>query len=341
MMELESRIKAALESRIPSLIAEIASSIRSPPSSDAVPEDLRFSSSTLDSAAISPSTRRSYTTSWRIFERFWSQYFGSRDIFAPSDNQVKAFVAYMFKKGYSPNSVSCALSSVAFFCKERGNRDPTRSETVQRSVRGLRNIKGSSDTRSPVSVAMLRTLLQVIDLEDFSSYDKSCFKSIFSIAFFGLFRISEVVGIHRLLRSDVQIVSHQEQHPYITIKLRSSKTNQSGRVHTIEIKSQRSHPASCPVLCLKRFLELRTAQPSDPLFVFASGVPVSQSYTSRILKRWCKKAGFQENISFHSFRIGGATEAFRQGFTELQIMSLGRWNSDSFRRYVRPFIMSN
>ena len=36
----------------------------------------------------------------------------------------------------------------------------------------------------------------------------------------------------------------------------------------------------------------------------------------------------------HSFRRGAATSAREAGLTEDEIMLLGRWNSDSQRRYI-------
>lgn len=41
------------------------------------------------------------------------------------------------------------------------------------------------------------------------------------------------------------------------------------------------------------------------------------------------------HIRSHSFRIGGATYAASLGLSDSQICSLGRWNSDAFKRYIR------
>ncbi len=44
----------------------------------------------------------------------------------------------------------------------------------------------------------------------------------------------------------------------------------------------------------------------------------------------------------HSFRIGAATFAAERGFSDAQIRSMGRWQSDAFRKYIRtPSLSSN
>ena len=40
-------------------------------------------------------------------------------------------------------------------------------------------------------------------------------------------------------------------------------------------------------------------------------------------------------VSSHSFRCGVASEMGRKGFTEEEIMQVGRWKSDSWRRYCK------
>ena len=47
------------------------------------------------------------------------------------------------------------------------------------------------------------------------------------------------------------------------------------------------------------------------------------------------------SIKSHSFRIGAATHALTQGLPPDLLQKLGRWKSDSFKRYFRPDLVSS
>lgn len=45
--------------------------------------------------------------------------------------------------------------------------------------------------------------------------------------------------------------------------------------------------------------------------------------------------GLDSLVYTHSFRIGGATLAYKQKYSETQIENLGRWRSSAFTKYIR------
>ena len=64
-----------------------------------------------------------------------------------------------------------------------------------------------------------------------------------------------------------------------------------------------------------------------------------QLLTRTLLTSWLTKimdaAGFAGNYSSHSFRIGAATVAARNGVPDHLIQALGRWNSNAYQLYIR------
>ena len=75
---------------------------------------------------------------------------------------------------------------------------------------------------------------------------------------------------------------------------------------------------------------------SGPLFTFKSVHPVSHSFVAAQLKHAIEFIGLDSSKYLgHSFRIGAATEATKNGLPENVIQQLGRWQSNAVRRYIR------
>lgn len=96
-------------------------------------------------------------------------------------------------------------------------------------------------------------------------------------------------------------------------------------------------PLVCPCQALLHYLNLRKhSSPSEPLFSFMDGSPISRQYFTQQLRSALAFCNLDLHLyKAHSFRIGAATTAASQGFSELQIQSMGRWNSGAFKKYIR------
>lgn len=85
-----------------------------------------------------------------------------------------------------------------------------------------------------------------------------------------------------------------------------------------------------------RYLAVRGFS-SGPLFCWQDGSPLTQPAFTDNLRTLLQLAGVDpSHYSGHSFRIGAATTAAANGLSDATIQLLGRWQSDSFVRYVRP-----
>ncbi len=79
--------------------------------------------------------------------------------------------------------------------------------------------------------------------------------------------------------------------------------------------------------------------PPPPLFVKLGGgnQPLKYRDIDQMLNRICTFRTWNRNLFHtHSFRIGRATSWAQLGFTNEQILNMGRWRSDAYKKYIRP-----
>jgi len=72
-----------------------------------------------------------------------------------------------------------------------------------------------------------------------------------------------------------------------------------------------------------------------PLFLFQNGRPLSRALLTDWLRQTLASANIPSNFSSHSFRIGAATVAARNGVLDHLIQALGRWSSSAYQLYIR------
>ena len=122
--------------------------------------------------------------------------------------------------------------------------------------------------------------------------------------------------------------------------IKHSKTNQFGKsipLYLFKINSYLS-----PYEPLAQLLQLRlsqNAQQSDPLFITETGSVVSCRWFHNLLHLVLALSGYPpEQFSAHSFRIGAASSATRQGLPDHMVQLLGRWSSQAYHGYIRTQI---
>lgn len=252
--------------------------------------------------------------------------------------QASLFVSYLFLKGYSSSTISTYASAVGYLHKIQDHCDPVASFMVKETVQGIRKINPSADVRAPITIALLTRVNNSISALSLGQYDTLAFQTMFSLAFFALLRISEIVptrgGDNHVLKCNAVKFSKSEHSFRLTFS--SFKHCKSGYTHTITVYNQLG--TICPVHLLSQFLLM--SKPTDParlLFVDFKGEPYTRPRFCSVLRSALSLCGVppQSNIRSHSFRIGGATYAASQGFSDAQIRYLGRWSSGAFMRYIR------
>lgn len=162
------------------------------------------------------------------------------------------------------------------------------------------------------------------------------------VAFWGMMRLAEVtydhsagkpLWINSILCEDV----HQDTaaSTSVTLTVRGTKTAKAGQAQSVLLNAQPN--ILCPVSAVKRRLA-RMVDSDDALFGF--GVNPRTNLTRSSLVRKCTTIWIAHGhlgLSGHSFRVGGASFRAALGVPHDQIKSLGRWTSDCYKLYLRPY----
>lgn len=288
--------------------------------------------------------RRSVTQkTWEAYSKVWREWeLLLAELGADSQDRetvLMYFIGRGFSLGVSPSGLGRSLSALAFWFKIRGERDWTKSFLVRQAVRGFRRGSSFRDTRRPVSFDILLRLGAALEGLCFSVFEVLVFRLAFSFAFFGAFRISELVAPSRIREGGLRAEDVQLKEASVECFLRRSKTDQRGRGSMVVFQALVVSPM-CPVRCYGEYVQRRPAGPG-PLLRHEDGSWLSQFQFTQVFRKGLIRIGVDPlNFSSHSFRIGAATEASRWGLGPETVRKIGRWESNRYRLYVRPHLIT-
>lgn len=282
--------------------------------------------------SLAPSTLATYKNAMRHYKQFHDTYHLGHKMLPISTKRLAQFIAVCHHKGLKPSSISTILSAISYIHQLHGYRNPTQAFIVKQL---LHSVKKSSiaDTRLPVTLPILEQLLSSLKRIISDKFTRYMLRTMFVVAFFGLFRIGEISQTvtdpqHTVLRQNVTLHCNSA-----SILLTTYKHSQ-GQPARILLKKQ-DNSKICPVRHLEKYLA-RSTHKQGPLFQHKCNCPVQSIFFNTVLKKCVKRAGLDpKRYKPHSFRIGGATHAHLLGYSTSQIQALGRWKSSAFHKYIR------
>ena len=233
---------------------------------------------------ISANTRAVYESAITVFTRFKLEN-GHEDIWPPSLTTLTEFIAFMSLRGFAPSTARSYMSGISFCCKIKNVTDPTNNFIISKLHNGFHRLHKRIDTRLPITYDILRSIVGALPAICYSSFEAQLFKAIFSLAFFGFFRIGELVVSnlncdgHALLINDV----HIEGLSALKIALRSSKTDQQGKGVVLYIPQIGTE--SCPVHNVREYLKLRKRNDCQSFFCHSNNLPVTRYQFASVLKK--------------------------------------------------------
>lgn len=107
--------------------------------------------------------------------------------------------------------------------------DETKNFLVLKVLEGMRRIGRSADARLPITLELLKQLVETLPGICHDTYETKLFRAAYLLAFFGFLRIGEFAlstgnGVHSILQvTDVQF---QANYSKLLVLIKSSKTDQ-------------------------------------------------------------------------------------------------------------------
>ena len=283
------------------------------------------------------STKNNYHTVWRLFNQFLIKL----DI--SWEDRVFMFMAHLVNIGCKSTTVKSYLSGIRVVLYD-DNVEINEDGILLKAITHACKLQNDQLTPClPIRIDLLEMLLFEIDrLFLDQGYLRALYKALFSIAYYGLFRIDELAhSDHSVRACDAHIAENKEK---ILLILYTSKTHglesqpQKIKISSAkhEMKFKKRH--FCPFILMKNYLKLRGDYSSldELFFVFHGGIPVEQHFVRNTLTKLITRLGFDHRIyTFQAMRAGRATDLHKWGFSVEQIKIIGRWHLNAIYKYLK------
>ncbi|XP_072178201.1 integrase/recombinase xerD homolog [Diadema setosum] len=288
--------------------------------------------------ALAEGSHRAYQRAVNAFQEFRKDHHLDLSWPAPT-TQIISFIAFLSIRGKATSTISLHVAALSYMHKMHGWADPTDHFVIKKLQEGSRRDKKKGDDRRPITQDLLKRMIPIVRLVCKSQYEAIMFRAAFLLAFFGFLRVGEFTAQQKheitdkaLIRDDIQITQTPGQ--FMLVRIRHSKTDQYGQATTLRI-GENENKEICPVSNMTAFLQLRPPM-KGPLFCHTSGSPLTRYQFSAVLRKVLTCIGANpSHYGTHSFRIEAATTAAMEGVPGEQIMAMGRWRTDVYRRYIR------
>ncbi len=251
----------------------------------------------------------------------------------------EGFVVYCFQQNLGWKTASNYIDGVKHYASGLDGLPTIPGQCViDKLLEGFAKLgKQPGPKKLGIDSQLTRALVAELGSMNLSTYDYSLWRAMFSVAFYGCFRVSEF-----LISSDDMKILCLDKVVFLSdgaveFLLYKTKNNSRGQVQEVVFGALGDDPI-CPATALKDFIGRRpVSKGSHPLFVNKSGVPITPKVFNAMLRSVLRRLNFEDimRYSAKSFRVGAASEAFSLECAPDEIKGLGRWNSDAFMVYIR------
>lgn len=269
--------------------------------------------------AKADNTKRAYRAAWQDFQTYCSDHNAQH---APANiGTVAEYISFCATGGLRVSTIRVRLAAISLFHRINKLPDPTQDESVRETMKGIRrNLGIRPQQKSAITDDILLKLVETFK-DDITGIRN---KAMCLVSWAGAFRRNEISGFNL---SDLNFQSWG-----VKILLRKSKTDQEG-IGIEQPIPYLSNKAICPVLALKKWIEVANIQNGALFRRIDRWDKVGKNrLTTQVFGTVVKKAvsaiGLDsDKFAHHSMRAGIITTLAQLGASAFEIQSVTRQKS--------------
>ncbi|XP_062585183.1 uncharacterized protein LOC134246852, partial [Saccostrea cucullata] len=191
--------------------------------------DIRQEVSNLLTASISKNTQETYSTALIKFDSFRLKQ-NMEPAWLPKLSDIKEFIAASSLEGLAYSTICTYVSAISLQCKLKNFDDPTHNFIKAKMLEGKKKTSAKPDSRLPITSGILSTIINGLHLSCRETYETLLFTSVYTLAFYGCFRVGEIVSSNKQAKGilDINDIKIQKDNS-LKIILRYCKTDQYGK----------------------------------------------------------------------------------------------------------------
>lgn len=281
---------------------------------------------------IQQSTKEMYHSVWCNFNRFLLCF---DDLPTSWEDKLVLFATFLADIGTASATVASYMSAIRYVLRQDGVQIDNSSCKLSAIIRACKLHNDVVSVRLPIGLNLLNLILKEMErdfMDKGQPYLSALYRAITVSGYYGLMRVSELVGKQALITNDVNMSKNVNKRK-IKFLLRSSKTHHKGnapQVIAFQPDQQVMGTSECCYNILTTFSQMRPKRKvvvdNSQYFVFADGSRVTERHFRSVLRKTIARLGL-DPLAFntHALRLGRASTLFKRHLPVDYIRKLGRW----------------
>ena len=285
-----------------------------------------------------PSTAANYLSIWRQFNTFLMRLDHKPKL---CEDRATLFGAALIESEIQSSTLKSYFSAIKSILIDDNYEWDDNRLMIRTLTRACRAVNDKVRTRLPIHLGLLEIILFEVEcLFSQQKYLEILYKTIFILAYYGLFRIGELTwSTHTVEAKDVHMAVNKDELLLIlyTSKMHGKESHpQKIKIKAVQHDCRQKQQIFCPFQLTRAYLMLHGEfyDDSDVFFIFGDHSPVKPFHVCHTLKRVFSAINLDHKLyNFHSF----SSDLLKMGVPIDKIKLMGRWQSNTIFHYIRYF----